>query len=257
MKMEDFEAYKAAVAEGNPKKITYWENKILKDNVLLGYKLMHRYAKGLFTDIQEDDAKQAAAIGMLKSLRRWDPSRAKFSTLAGWWVRSELQKTAQKEDPLYSYINGQKRRPCAYLIDKFYTKNGYYGTCEEMGVTPKEYEMYFVDKHYAKASIHYIGEDPAPTPEELREIADDCQELVDQYPKDELIPLWALAKRKAFQIYVNKLPPKKRQAIMDLATDKFEAFHKIAKRYGISVEDLRELWAEVDEYVRDYWHVED
>lgn len=51
-----------------------------------------RFFAWRFTKSFDDDALQAARIGLWLALKRWDPARGRFSTFASWWVRHALQR---------------------------------------------------------------------------------------------------------------------------------------------------------------------
>lgn len=61
---------------------------MVEHNMRWGVKLARKYANGM----PLLDAVQEAALGLMKAAERFDPDRGKFSTLATWWVRHQLDE---------------------------------------------------------------------------------------------------------------------------------------------------------------------
>ncbi len=63
-------------------------NKLIEANLLLVVKIAHEY-KSIFNNLS--DLTQEGNVGLLSSLKKYDPTRGyRFSTYGGWWARAKM-----------------------------------------------------------------------------------------------------------------------------------------------------------------------
>lgn len=91
--LEKFAAWKA---ETDPKKALRLRNELIVENLPLAKKFAYRCMRASGLSLEDDDVFQAAYLGLEKTLNKFDPARAKFSTYAWGWVRERVQELALK-----------------------------------------------------------------------------------------------------------------------------------------------------------------
>lgn len=83
------------------------ERKRLLDDLVasqepLAQDLMAKFVAGTRYYIEEmrEDLIQAARIGIIRAIEKWDPERGAFSTVAGFWCRHEMQQVTRDATPI-------------------------------------------------------------------------------------------------------------------------------------------------------------
>ena len=74
--------------------------RLWRDNTRLSQKFAHGFQRRTGADhIPKEDFEQAASVGLLTAIQRFDPSKAgKLSTYAVWWMRHECEDLLKDED---------------------------------------------------------------------------------------------------------------------------------------------------------------
>lgn len=90
--MKLFHEWKAALSAGETSKARRLKDKLVVDNYPLAVLLAGRYKRGAKTSTELEDMSQAGSIGIMRALDRYDPTRAKFSTYATFYIIAEIQK---------------------------------------------------------------------------------------------------------------------------------------------------------------------
>jgi DNA-directed RNA polymerase specialized sigma subunit len=251
---EHFACYRECQGAADALGVKLWEEHFMRENHLLAMALCNRYKHGLSTVIPMDDAEQAACIGVLRALRKYDPEMGTFSNLAGWWVRHELQVVAANGDKLMDGLKGRKYRKAFRKIDAYLARLGTYGTPAEMDVTRLEVEAHQSEYTYFAVS-DAITVEPEPIADELIETREDAIEAVDAAPVEPQIPVWALAQRPAYQRLKANLSQDECRLLDDLEFSG-DTLTKIAKRNHKSRECVTLLWQRIETEVRGAWQEE-
>lgn len=122
--------------EGRAKKVL--EQAMVLENQPLAVKIAKRFKAQWSIDTPFEDLMQAALIGVFRAIQKYNPEegpgRASFSTLAGNWILSELQRCAHKEG-----YRVKSRVPAAVYISirRFQTQHGRMPLPEEIGIDEK------------------------------------------------------------------------------------------------------------------------
>lgn len=89
-----------SLRESEPKRWALECESLWRDNLPLSKKYAHDFQQSRGADhIPKEDFEQAAAVGLLTAVRRFDPDKAgKLSTYAVWWMRHECEDVLSQED---------------------------------------------------------------------------------------------------------------------------------------------------------------
>lgn len=97
----DLELFRQYKDEQDPKKKGRLEARIIQENLPFVKQQAQKYLKRTTVQSDLEDLVQAGAIGMLVALRKFDPSKAAFTTYTGWWILHEMQCVTAKTQPVY------------------------------------------------------------------------------------------------------------------------------------------------------------
>ena len=134
MNRATYAAWCAAPAHAKPALMTL----LMRENEPLAAKFARAFLTKIDLDIcdLEDDVYQAARIGLMRAIEKWDPARGAFANVAYPWIRYEMQ-LAVRHAATISYprrflfmTNGQLD------AQRFYATHGREPTPEEIGVNP-------------------------------------------------------------------------------------------------------------------------
>jgi len=106
-------------------------------NAPLGAKIVRRFLKTWpnVDNVPFEDFQQAAAIGIWKAVKRFDPERGfAFSTLAGFWILDEIQKCARSEGHKIITHVPKEVREAIRIVKSFRAQNGRDPSSEEIGI---------------------------------------------------------------------------------------------------------------------------
>lgn len=125
-----FDAYRQALADGKEKLAQKYIDQLVCENMPFVTKTVRAKNKGLcdFEDLQ-----QAGAIGLIKAIQRYDPTKASFTTYAALWIRHEVQTCLDKTNHTNRKGEGTPYK-FSIIKDKFYAQFGREPTAEELGV---------------------------------------------------------------------------------------------------------------------------
>lgn len=132
----NFDAYAAALPGSALKR--QWlaalmvENEALVQRCASDFLARTRY----HTDSLRDDIFQAARIGLMTAITRWDPTRAKFSPFAWGWIRHEMQSAMRYATPVTRPKSADLPRRKQDEAARFYATHGREPTSAELGVAP-------------------------------------------------------------------------------------------------------------------------
>lgn len=91
----------------------------VESNMGLVANVAHRYRWALRDGLELDDLMQAGAIGLMKAIERFDPSRGiAFATYAVWWIRHGIQREVESHSSTIrkpTYLRQECRRTGAPL----------------------------------------------------------------------------------------------------------------------------------------------
>lgn len=82
-----------------------------------------------------DDVFQAARIGLMQAIQRWEPMRASFSTAAYFWMRHEMQLVVRHASPVSRPKSADLPRRKQQEAARFFALTGREPTPGELGVT--------------------------------------------------------------------------------------------------------------------------
>lgn len=143
MNREKFDTWKALHTK-NPKdpRASRILGELLEENDPLAIMYAARVCRSAWLPLDED-AKQAARIGLLLAFHKYEPARASFSTWAWHWVRHETQRHLAK----HSLFTGRKtgvQLPATALqrLAKIRREEDREATAEELGVSEELYNAY-------------------------------------------------------------------------------------------------------------------
>jgi RNA polymerase sigma factor (sigma-70 family) len=182
------------------------DNEPLVEKFAMGFLKSTQYA----TDPVRDDVFQAARIGLLTAITKWDPELGAFSTLAFFEMRNEMQLVMRHVTPVSRPRDADLDKCKQDAIAVFQTKHGRAPTPEEVGVRPAA----IVRMQKARASFTSLAvaqNEPAETPE------DSPEDIIDR--KRDMASL---------QAYVRGLSPAERK---EFWTGKREDLTAEAKEY--------------------------
>ena len=125
----------------------------LSEQILLANKgLIIRFARRYGREVEAEDAEQACALGMLRALDDFDPSKSTFSSYVGWWARDHVQRFSGRPTsinrPRTSTMPGAIKRK----MTVFRTQYGREATAEDLGVSQSQLDEWLGSVHYD--SIH-------------------------------------------------------------------------------------------------------
>jgi RNA polymerase sigma factor (sigma-70 family) len=90
----------------------------------------------LYVKELQDDMLQAARIGLLRAIEKWDPKRGAFSSIAWYWMRHEIQQVTRHATqvtlPKSAFMPKRKQEEAGV----FFAKYGRDPAPEEIGVSP-------------------------------------------------------------------------------------------------------------------------
>lgn len=84
----------------DPKKKARLLNELVKQNEPLVKLMVGRFLRATRSSLEKEDAHQAGLIGLMTAIRRYDPSKGKLSTYAGFWISKELRLAVLTDLPI-------------------------------------------------------------------------------------------------------------------------------------------------------------
>lgn len=104
-----------------------------------------------------DDALQAANLGFLNALDRWDVQRGSWITCLFIWVRRCVQDTQARESVVYRPHSVAKPYKTYRAQEAFEAREGRTPTAEELGVTQKLWDIWQRDLFFSRQPIESSG----------------------------------------------------------------------------------------------------
>src|ERR1700682_3555606 len=171
----------------------------------------------LYVTELQDDMLQAARIGLLRAIEKWDPKRGAFSSIAWYWMRHEIQQVTRHATqvtlPKSAFLPKRKQEEAGV----FFAKHGRDPTPTELGISPS------VIQRAAAAGRKNVPASKCDL--ELRCPESNLEEDVDR-KRD----------ARALQGFVAQLPPKARKEFWENTrpdlTTKAKAFIEAARVEG-------------------------
>ena len=191
------------------------EDKLIADNDLLACQQVKKLCR-IGHIAESEDLFQAGRIGLLIALRKYDPSKAAFSTYAAHWIRDQFQQC-------HLHLDREIYRPKGYglpfsivrKMDAIQAKDGREATPEELGVSREKLAEWKCEALVTKSldqndgdskdnverafsnysGMHYALDDGLPTSEDRLETQEGCAmatELLGELPQKERLVLTAL-----------------------------------------------------------------
>jgi RNA polymerase sigma factor (sigma-70 family) len=127
----DLEKFARYQAETDPRIKQRLEGELLVENMPFVKMQAAKYLKRSTIKSDIEDLVQAGALGLLRTIRKFDPTKAAFTTYAGWWILRELQTVTAKEQP----VNRPKGAGMSYLHHRQYE------ALEAQGQTPEDKDL--------------------------------------------------------------------------------------------------------------------
>ncbi len=112
--------------------------KLLEDEDGLAQQQVAKFVAGTryYVGAMREDILQAARIGILRAIDKWNPAKGAFSTIAGYWCRHEMQEVLQHASPITHPRKADLPRRTQEAADAFYARHGREPDPQEIGVTP-------------------------------------------------------------------------------------------------------------------------
>jgi RNA polymerase sigma factor (sigma-70 family) len=234
----DLEKFRAWQTETDPKKKARLLSELVKENIGLIRKFAARCARKMGTPMEMEDVLQAATIGMLTTLDKYNPERAKFSTYAFAWVNYEIQRVAGCVDTIKRPRGAGMPHPVFKVWEEIRLKHGRDATPEELSKNPKgiavtqadldEWDLapvvfpLDVSLEVATGEAHvspgYNIPDEGPRPDDSLDMEDAAERL---------------------RTHLSLLTDKEQEIIEGLFFEE-RSYAEMAKRQGVSEETLRE-----------------
>jgi len=98
----------------------------------------YRFAS-LSIEVPKDDLNQAAAIGMIQALNRWDPQRGSWITCLFVWVRREIQNYTILQPIVYRPHGSGKPYKVLRAQEAIEARTGRPAKAEELGLTERKW----------------------------------------------------------------------------------------------------------------------
>jgi RNA polymerase sigma factor (sigma-70 family) len=155
-------------------------SKLMADNEPMVETFAKRFMKATnrYVEAIQDDLLQAARIGMLRALDKWDPKKGKFSTLAFFWMRYEMQLVLRHATPITMPTNSAtipKTVQDTAAVMEAITGNA--TDVRNLGVTEaglkraQKANMSFVGLHHAASSVAQDSPNPEEALDRKRDMA--------------------------------------------------------------------------------------
>lgn len=138
----DVELWREWMAETNPIRKQAIGGVLLKANLPLAMKFVNRFMKRSQQALEQDDLVQAACMGLMKTMERFNPEKGKFSTIAAHWIRDALQQCAIRQSIVYRPRGAGMPYLTHRAREKFLAVNGREPTAAELGVTQAELDRW-------------------------------------------------------------------------------------------------------------------
>lgn len=122
---------------------------IVAGNEGLVRKLATRWARPQ-TDEDLDDAMQAARMGILRSLKDFDPKLGSFSTHAGSHIRDYVQRWSGKTVSVARPRSAQMPASVAHAASKFRMRTGKEPTASDLGITFEQFTEWSSGTHFVE-----------------------------------------------------------------------------------------------------------
>jgi RNA polymerase sigma factor (sigma-70 family) len=106
---EHWRIWQDAKTQGDKAKANRWRNKIVTDNYPFAVSVANRYKKCVATTTEIEDMCQAGALGIMRALETYDPTRAAFSTYAAFFIVHEIQNVIHKDRKIRIPKNKKKK----------------------------------------------------------------------------------------------------------------------------------------------------
>lgn len=112
-------------------------DQLVKDNEPLVRKCAGEFILGTryHVDSIREDILQAARIGLIRAIHKWEPVRGAFSTIAYHWMRHEMQQVTRHATPITRPKDADLPRTKQDAAAAFYAQHGRDPTPAEIGVT--------------------------------------------------------------------------------------------------------------------------
>jgi RNA polymerase sigma factor (sigma-70 family) len=167
-----------------------------------------------------DDIYQAARIGVIRALDKWDPKKGEFSTICYWWQLHEMQQVVRHATPVSRPKSADLPRAKQEAVAAFFARYGRYPDPEEVGISPA------AALRSLRASATFVGE------AEIVEIADERDP--DDGPE---AALDSVRDMRSLRRYLKKLTPTETK---DFWRGRRPDLQEAAKQYVESSRDIRE-----------------
>lgn len=209
MNILDFKAWKKAKTPTHRNALMA---KMVKDNEPLIQKCAAAFLArtNYHTESLREDVYQAARIGMIRAIERWEPRRGAFSTVAYYWARHEMQLVLRDATPITRPKDADLPKSKQDFAASFYAINGREPTAEEMGLPASAL------RRAEKAMAGFVRID-SPVLE--------IEEEQDETPEDAIDTARDL---KSLATFTKKLSPSDRKEFL---TGKREDLNILAKEY--------------------------
>ncbi len=130
MTAAELAAYRAA----SPAEQRRIAGKVLQANEPLVLKMAATFAQRSNLALDPEDLRQAARIGVLQALARWQPTRGAWSTVCVTWARHEMQQVARHATPVTIPKSAYLPRADQNAAATFATRHGREPEPHEAGV---------------------------------------------------------------------------------------------------------------------------
>lgn len=192
----------------------------------------------------EEDAMQAARIGMMLAFQKYQPARASFSTWAWHWVRHEVQKHLAKHSIFTGAKKGVRLPPTALARLRAMQAEGKTPTAEDIGVSEELFLAYQTGGAWIESLEDVAGAFRGASEEWGESLLSDGESPRRQIESEELGPEDNARQRAALeriQEYQDSLPRKERALFAEwLVGHKDE--RTAARKAGLKGHEARELF---------------
>lgn len=218
------------------------KDRFVNANLRLAVSYISKHCNRLAKDHSIDDLVQAANIGLIRAVERYDPARGyRFSTYAYWWIRQSVNHYADTQSRAIAIPGSHSqhltklagiRRRLALELNRDPTSTE---LAEELGVSLKVFEQLLINARSIGSLDAMIADDGGTLADVIPSDAPSFEDQQEQQEQDQ--------RREQLQQSINTLPPLHQRVLRGVYGLDGEtiSLRQLAKTEGLSVRDLQTI----------------